>query len=118
MLFVKSTSTPVAPGIFMVDVAAKPPGKTFAVYMAVDAEAMPAVLGAIEGMGYKRTVSKTYNHQDGKKVADVHFHKVGTDIFEGWTLAEKEANLTKLGEIFAGIGITITPRVMSLAEAF
>lgn len=118
MLFIKSTSSPVAPGIFMVDVAAKPPGKTFAVYMAVDAEEMPAVLGKIEAMGYQRMVSKTYTHQDGKKVADVHFHKVGTDIFEGWTLAEKETNLVLLSEIFAGIGVTIAPRVMSLAEAF
>jgi hypothetical protein len=118
-LFVKSTSQPVVTGVYLVDVAAKPPGKTFAVYMAVDAEAPPtALLGAIEAMGYKRAVSSPYKHQDGKQVLDLHFHKAGTDIFEGWTVAEKEANLAKLGEVFGAAGVTITPRVMSLAEAF
>ena len=49
MLFLKSTSVSVAPGIFAVDVAAKPPGKTFGVFVAVAADNPPQdLLAAIE----------------------------------------------------------------------
>ena len=118
-LFIKSTAATLAPGIFLVDVAAKPPGKTFAIYMAVDNDEPPvSLLSTIESLGFKRTVSSAYKHHDGKMVLDIHYNKPGTDIFEGWTNAEKETNLGKLTEIFSKVGIEIKPRVMSLAEAF
>lgn len=119
MLFLKSTSAPVAPGVYAVDVAAKPPGKTFMIYIAVDAVELPTgFIGAVESMGFKQVLSKPYTHHDGKKIVDLHFQKVGTDIFEGWTDGEREANLKKMDEVFAGFNITIHPRIMSLAEAF
>ena len=119
MLFLKNTIATVAPGVFMVDVAAKPPGKTFGVYIAVDAEHQPdALIGAIENLGFKRTLSSPYTHHDGKKVLDLHFHKGGTDIFEGWTTAERDLNLQALETVFSGANIKIHPRVMTLAEAF
>ncbi|HZW21016.1 hypothetical protein [Noviherbaspirillum sp.] len=119
MLFLKSTSAPVAPGVFAVDIAAKPPGKTFMVYAAVDAADPPSgFIGAVEGLGFKQVFTKPYTHHDGRKVVDIHFQKPGTDIFEGWTAAEKESNLQQLGEVLAGFNITVAPRVMSLAEAF
>lgn len=119
MLFLKSTSSPVAPGIFAVDVAAKPPGKTFMIYAAVDAADPPqGFIAAVEGMGFRQVFTKPYTHHDGRKVVDLHFQKPGTDIFEGWTAAEKEANLQQMDDIFARHGIKAEPRVMSLAEAF
>ena len=119
MLFLKSTSAPIAPGVFAVDIAAKPPGKTFMVYAAVDAINLPSgFIEAVEGIGFKQVFSKPYTHSDGKKIIDLHFQKNGTDIFDGWTSSEKESNLQKLDEILAGFNIKITPRVMSLAEAF
>ncbi|HJV82976.1 hypothetical protein [Noviherbaspirillum sp.] len=119
MLFLKSTSAPVAPGVYAVDVAAKPPGKTFMIYVAVDASEPPAgFIEAVESMGFKQVLSKPYTHHDGKKIVDLHFQKTGTDIFDGWTDGEREANLKKMDEVFAGFNITIQPRVMSLAEAF
>lgn len=119
MLFLKSTSAPIAPGVFAVDVAAKPPGKTFMVYIAVDAVDTPSgFIQAVEGLGFKQVFTKPYTHHDGKKIVDIHFQKAGTDIFEGWTAAEKESNLQRLDEVLAGYNIKITPRVMSLAEAF
>ena len=119
MLFLKSTSTSLAPGVFMVDVAAKPPGRTFGIFLAVDADSPPDdLLNKIESMGFKRTYTSPYTHQDGKKVLDLHFHKVGTDIFEGWTLAERDSNLQAIEALFGELNIKITPRVMSLAEAF
>lgn len=119
MLFLKSTAAPVAPGVFTVDVAAKPPGRTFMIYVAVDALNLPAAfIEAIEGMGFRQVHSKPYTHHDGKKIIDLHFQKPGTDIFEGWTAAEKDANLEVMEKMFAGFNIKIHPRVMSLAEAF
>ncbi|RZI40861.1 hypothetical protein EGT07_21425 [Herbaspirillum sp. HC18] len=119
MLFLKSTSAPVAPGVFAIDVAAKPPGKTFMIYAAVDAVTLPAdFIKAVEGMGFKQVLTKPYTHHDGKKIVDLHFQKAGTDIFDGWTAAEKEANLQKMEEVLGGFNIKFTPRVMSLAEAF
>ncbi len=119
MLFLKSTSAPVAPGVFVVDVAAKPPGKTYMIYAALDADNLPAeFIKAVEGMGFRQVFSKPYTHHDGKKIVDLHFQKAGSDIFEGWTNDEREANLKKMDDVFAGFGITTHPRVMSLAEAF
>lgn len=119
MLFLKSTAAPVAPGVFAVDIAAKPPGKTFMIYIAVDATNPPApFIEAIEGLGFKQVYSKPYTHHDGKKIIDLHFQKAGTDIFEGWTEAEKAANLDAMEKMFGSFQVTIHPRVMSLAEAF
>lgn len=119
MLFLKSTSAPVAPGVYTVDVAAKPPGKTFMIYAALDATDLPtSFIEAIEGMGFKQVLSKPYTHHDGKKIVDLHFQKGGTDIFEGWTDTERESNLKKMEEVFGSLDIKVTPRVMSLAEAF
>lgn len=119
MLFLKSTVAPLAPGLYLVDVAAKPPGRTFGVYLAIDADHPPQdLLNAIEAMGFKKMVASPYTHQDGKKVIDLHYAKIGTDIFDGWTLAEKEANLKAIEELFGKLNVTIHPRVMTLAEAF
>lgn len=119
MLFLKSTSAPVAPGVYVVDVAAKPPGKTFMVYAAVDAAQMPTVfIQAIEGMGFKQVHAAPYKHHDGKEIVDLHFQKVGSAIFEGWTDAERDANLQNIETVLAGFNIKVTPRVMTLAEAF
>lgn len=119
MLFLKRTAAPVAPGVYAVDVAAKPPGKTYLIYAAVDADTPPtSFIQAVEGMGFKEVHSLHYNHHDGKKIVDLHFQKAGTDIFEGWTTAERDANLQTITNVMAGFGIKIQPRVMSLAEAF
>ena len=60
MLFLKSTTVTKAPGIYDVDIAAKPPGKTFGVFMATDPDNPPAeVLAALASMGGK--------HQNGSK---------------------------------------------------
>jgi hypothetical protein len=119
MLFLKTTHTTVAPGVFQVDIAAKPPGKTFAIIVALDADEPPqSFIDAIKGMGFKEAQSSTYTHGEGKKVLDVIYQKVGTDIFEGWTAAEKEANLKQIDSVLGSFNITVTPRVMSLAEAY
>lgn len=119
MLFLKSTTAPVAPGVYVVDVAAKPPGKTFMIYVALDGVNPPTTfIEAIEGIGFKQVLTKPYTHHDGKKIIDIHFQKPGTDIFEGWTNAEKEANLADIERVLGQFHIKITPRVMSLAEAF
>lgn len=119
MLFLKSTSSPIAPGVYAVDLAAKPPGKTFMLYAAVDAANPPAsFLQAIEGLGFRQTHVKPYTHGDGTKILDLHFGKAGTDLFEGWTDAERAANLQAVGDMLKGFSISVEPRVMSLAEAF
>jgi hypothetical protein len=119
MLFLKTTLVTAGPGVYMVDIAAKPPGKTFGVYMAVDADNPPQeLISAIEALGFKRKLASPYTHNDGTKVLDLHYHKTGTDIFEGWTLPERDANLQALETLFAAVKITIQPRVMTLAEAF
>ncbi len=119
MIFIKSTSKPVAPGIYAVDVAAKPPGKTFDVFLAVDDDNPPKeVIAAIEGLGFKTAHRSPYKHVDGKNILDLHFRKSGSDIFEGWTDAEREANLSDIGKIFSALSVTITPRVMKMTEAF
>ena len=119
MLFLKSTHTTVAAGVYQVDVAARPPGKTFDIIVALDAENLPqSFIDSIEGLGFKQVQSATYVHGDGKKVLDILYRKPGTDIFQGWTISEKDANLLAIETAFAGFNITVTPRVMTLAEAF
>lgn len=119
MLFLKSTAAFVAPGVYAVDLAAKPPGTTFMLYVALDAVNPPTdLVEAILGLGFKQVLSKPYTHQDGKKILDLHFRKAGTDIFEGWTGAEREANLRELDEVLKRFQIKATPRLMTLAEAF
>ena len=119
MLFLKSTTVTKAPGIYEVDVAAKPPGKTFGIFMATDPDNPPtAVLAALEKMGFINTYKQSYTHKDKGKVLDLHFQKNGTDLFNGWKTEECTANMEAINALFNGIGIAITPRVMTLAEAY
>ena len=119
MLFLKSTSVTKAPGIYEVDVAAKPPGKTFGVFMATDPDNPPhAVLTALAELGFENTYQQNYVHKDKGKVRDLHFQKNGTDLFNGWKSEECSANLAAIDALFGNVGIKITPRVMSLAEAY
>ena len=119
MLFLKSTAVTKAPGIYELDVAAKPPGKTFGIYMATDPDRPPTdVLTALALLGFKNTHQQSYTHKDRGKVLDLHFQKPGSDLFNGWTTGECEANLAAVAALFAGIGLTIAPRVMTLAEAY
>jgi hypothetical protein len=119
MLFLKSTSVTKAPGIYEVDVAAKPPGKTFGVFLATDPDHPPqAVLAALAMIGFKNTHQQGYTHKDKGKVLDLHFQKDGTDLFSGWKADECTANLAALEKLFGDVGIRVAPRVMSLAEAY
>jgi hypothetical protein len=119
MLFLKSTSVTKAPGIYEVDVAAKPPGKTFGVFMATDPDNPPrAVLTALAELGFQNIYQQSYVHKDKGKVLDIHFQKDGTDLFNGWKSEECAANLAAIDTLFGNVGIKITPRVMSLAEAY
>lgn len=119
MLFLKSTSVTKAPGIYEVDVAAKPPGKTFGVYLATDPDNPPAaILAALDEMGFQNIKSAAYTHKDRGKVLDLHFQKDGTDLFKGWKADECSANLAAIDSLFGTVGIKVTPRVMTLAEAY
>jgi hypothetical protein len=119
MLFLKSTSVTKAPGIYEVDVAAKPPGKTFGVFLATDPDNPPqAVLTALAELGFEKIYQQTYVHKDKGKVLDLHFQKNGTDLFNGWKTEECAANLAAIDTLFGNVGIKIAPRVMSLAEAY
>ena len=119
MLFLKSTSVLKAPGIYEVDIAAKPPGKTFGIFMATDPDNPPAaILAALEGLGFHNVHKQSYTHKDRGKVLDLHFQKDGTDLFKGWKSEECAANLVAIDALFSGIGIKVTPRVMTLAEAY
>jgi hypothetical protein len=119
MLFLKSTTVTKAPGIYDVDVAAKPPGKTFGVFLATDPENPPnAVLTALGELGFQNIYQQNYVHRDKGKVLDLHFQKDGTDLFNGWKAEECSSNLAAIDTLFGNVGITITPRVMSLAEAY
>jgi len=119
MLFLKSTSVSKAPGIYEVDIAAKPPGKTFGVYIATNPDQPPAALfGALTVLGFEQVHQKGYKHRDGGKVLDVHYEKKGSDLFDGWTTAESTVNLAAIASLFGQHGITVTPRVMSLSEAY
>lgn len=119
MLFLKSTAVTKAPGIYEVDIAAKPPGKTFGVYLATDPDHPPQdVLAALEALGFKGTYQKNYTHRDGGRVLDLHFEKDGTDLFKGWKAEECTANLAAIDGLFNKIGISVATRVMSMAEAY
>ena len=119
MLFLKSTSVTKAPGIYEVDVAAKPPGKTFGVFLATDPDNPPqTVLTGLAELGFKNTHQQSYIHKDKGKVLDLHFQKDGTDLFNGWKAEECAANLAAIEALFGNVGVTVTPRVMSLAEAY
>ena len=119
MLFLKTTTVTKAPGIYEVDVAAKPPGKTFGIFLATDPDHPPQeVLAQLKTMGFENTHSSGYTHKDRGKVLDLHFQKDGTDLFKGWKSEECSSNLAAIESLFSGIGITVTPRVMSLAEAY
>lgn len=119
MLFLKTTGAPVAPGVYAVDVAAKPPGTTYMIYAAVDATEPPATfIEAVQGLGFRQVLSKPYTHQDGRKIVDLHFGKAGTAVFEGWTPDERETNLRGIDALLNEFRITVAPRVMTLAEAF
>jgi hypothetical protein len=120
MLFLKSTTVTKAPGIYEVDIAAKPPGKTFGVFMAIDPNNPPQqILDKLAAMGFLNTHTSDYVHRkDRGKVRDLHFMKKGTDKFDGWTDAEREENMKQIEEMFQAVGIAIAPRVMKLAEAY
>lgn len=119
MLFLKSTATTKAPGIYELDIAAKPPGKTFGIFMATDPDNPPAdVLARLAELGFQNTYRQAYTHKDKGKVLDMHFQKHGTDLFNGWKTEESVTNMAAIEALFAGIGLTIAPRVMSLAEAY
>lgn len=119
MLFLKSTSVTKAPGIYEVDIAAKPPGKTFGVFLAIDPEQQPeALLASLQAMGFINVHSQAYTHKDRGKVLDLHFQKNGTDLFNGWKSEECTANLAAIDALFQTVGIAVTPRVMTLAEAY
>ena len=119
MLFLKSTAEPVANGVYAVDVAAKPPGTTYMIYAAVDAGEPPAgFIEAVEGLGFQQVLSRPYTHQDGRKIVDLHFRKTGSAVFDGWTNDERAANLQQVDEMLGRFQIKVTPRVMTLAEAF
>lgn len=119
MLFLKSTTVSKAPGIYEVDVAAKPPGKTFGIFVAVDPENQPvAVLAALAALKFHNTYMSAYTHKDKGKVLDMHFQKAGTDLFQGWKSEECAANLAAIGALFSDMGIQVVPRVMTLAEAY
>lgn len=119
MLFLKSTSASKAPGIYEVDIAAKPPGKTFGVYIATNPDQSPeALLSALAAQGFEQVHQKGYKHRDGGQVLDLHYQKKGSDLFDGWTSTESVDNLAALTSLFAEHGIAIKPRVMSLSEAY
>jgi hypothetical protein len=119
VLFLKSTSATKAPGIYELDIAAKPPGKTFGIFMATDPENPPAaVLAALAELGFQNTYRQSYIHKDKGKVLDLHFQKNGSDLFNGWKTEECSANLEAITALFGNVGIAVTPRVMSLAEAY
>ncbi|MEO7493529.1 MAG: hypothetical protein ABIT83_15545 [Massilia sp.] len=119
MLYLKSTSVTKAPGIYEVDVAAKPPGKTFGVFIATDPDNPPAsVIAALAELGFNNTYKQSYTHKDKGKVLDLHFQKNGTDLFNGWKSEECAANLAAIDTLFGNVGVKVTPRVMTLAEAY
>ncbi|MES2297409.1 MAG: hypothetical protein V4582_10220 [Pseudomonadota bacterium] len=119
MLFLKSTTVTKAPGIYEVDIAAKPPGKTFGIFMATDPDNPPeTVLAALAAMGFQNSYRQSYTHKDKGKVLDLHFQKAGTDLFQGWKTEECTANLAAIDALFESVGVKVTPRVMTLAEAY
>ena len=119
MLFLKSTAITKAPGIYELDIAAKPPGKTFGIFIATDPDHPPTdVLAALAALGFQNTYRQSYTHKDKGKVLDLHFQKNGSDLFNGWKTEECAANMAAVEALFDGIGMKIAPRVMTLAEAY
>jgi hypothetical protein len=119
MLFLKSTSVTKAPGVYEVDIAAKPPGKTFGVFIATDPDNPPnALLAALTELGFQNIFQQNYVHKDKGKVLDLHFQKDGTDLFKGWKTEECSHNLAAIDSLFGNFGIKVAPRVMTLAEAY
>jgi hypothetical protein len=76
------------------------------------------VLAALAELGFKGSYQKRYTHRDGGRVLDLHFEKDGTDLFKGWKPEECSANLAAINSLFGDLGISITTRVMSMAEAY
>lgn len=119
MLFLKNTSVTKAPGIYEVDIAAKPPGKTFGIFMATDPANPPqAILTELAALGFSNVYQQGYTHRDRGRVLDLHFQKSGTDLFDGWKSDECSANLAAIDALFGKHGVQVAPRVMSLAEAY
>ena len=119
MLFLKSTAVTKAPGIYELDIAAKPPGKTFGIFLATDPDNPPTdVLTGLSLLGFQNIYQQAYTHKDKGKVLDLHFQKNGTDLFNGWKTEECAANMAGIEALFAGIGLKVAPRVMTLAEAY
>ncbi len=119
MLFLKTTAVTKAPGIYELDIAAKPPGKTFGIFIATDPDNPPTqLLTALSTLGFQNTHCQAYTHRDKGKVLDMHFEKNGTDLFNGWKAEETATNMAAIEALFSGIGVAIAPRVMTLAEAY
>jgi hypothetical protein len=76
------------------------------------------VLAALGELGFQNTYQQNYVHKDKGKVLDLHFQKIGTDLFNGWKADECASNLAAIDALFGNVGITVAPRVMSLAEAY
>ena len=76
------------------------------------------MIAAIDGLGFKKIVISPYTHNDGRKVIDLHFQKVGTDIFQGRKDSEREENLQALQTLFSPLDIELKSRVMTPSEAF
>ena len=82
------------------------------------AEADDAVHDGLEAGQFQATHQQGYVHKDKGKVLDLHFQKNGTDLFNGWKTEECTANLAAIDTLFGNVGIKVTPRVMTLAEAY
>ena len=73
MLFLKSTSVTKAPGIYDVDIAAKPPGKTFGVFIATDPDHPPtAVLEKLAEHRYRADARPTSGRAGCHRKAAAH----------------------------------------------
>ena len=87
--------------------------------MATDPDNPPAaLLQELERLGFQNIKRQAYTHKDKGKVLDLHFQKNGTDLFNGWKAEECTANLAAIDGLFSSVGIKVTPRVMTLAEAY
>jgi hypothetical protein len=78
-----------------------------------------AVLAALARNSVSRTpISRGYVHKDKGKVLDLHFQKDGTDLFKGWKTEECASQPGGAGCACSAMSASVTPRVMSLAEAY
>ena len=84
----------------------------------VDAGCQQVMGDRLAALGFKGTYQKNYTHRDGGRVLDLHFEKDGTDLFKGWKAEECSANLAAIDSLFDKLGIAVTKRVMSMAEAY